>query len=130
MNTGTKAFLVIGSIIVILLLVRPTWFDSITSKLFGPTTELPDDDHSKELDSLRKVVKMYQQDVSELNTTVTELNSQIEDLKYTIRRRENTIATLKKETNERINTVSKFTSSDIYKFLSDRYAKADTAKAR
>ena len=86
--------------------------------------------HSKELDSLRKVVKMYQQDVSELNTTVTELNSQIEDLKYTIRRRENTIATLKKETNERINTVSKFTSSDIYKFLSDRYAKADTAKAR
>jgi len=129
MNTGTKAFLLIGSIIVILLLVRPNWFNGILSKL-SEGSELVDDDHSKQVDSLKNVIKMYREDETELNATVTDLNSKIEDLKYTIRRRENTIATLKKETNERINTVSKFTSSDIYKFLSDRYAKADTTKTR
>lgn len=86
--------------------------------------------NQKQVDSLKAVIQLYIEDNQELALKIQDLNQEISDLQYTIRRRENTIANLKKETNEKVTTVSKFNSTDIYKFLSDRYKNADSSATK
>lgn len=86
--------------------------------------------NQKQVDSLKAVIQLYIEDNQELALKIQGLNQEISDLQYTIRRRENTIANLKKETNEKVTSVSKFNSTDIYKFLSDRYKNADSSATK
>jgi molecular chaperone GrpE (heat shock protein) len=84
--------------------------------------------YEHELDSMKNIIGVYMDENAQLNLRINDLNGQIEDLEYTVRRRENTIANLKKETNEKVTAVSKFNSTDIYKFLSDRYKDSTQVK--
>ena len=84
--------------------------------------------YEHELDSMKNIIGVYMDENAQLNLRINDLNGQIEDLEYTVRRRENTIAILKKETNEKVTAVSKFNSTDIYKFLSDRYKDSTQVK--
>jgi uncharacterized coiled-coil DUF342 family protein len=84
--------------------------------------------HIHEVDSLKRVIQMYSDENAQLGLKLNELNEEVYTLQSTIRRRENTIANLKKETNERVSTVTKFNTSDIYKFLSDRYEDSTSVK--
>jgi len=84
--------------------------------------------HIHEVDSLKRVIQMYSDENAQLGLKLNELNEEVYTLQSTIRRRENTIANLKKETNERVSTVTKFNTSDIYKFLSDRYKDSTSVK--
>lgn len=123
-----------GIIVLALIFIWPSAWPSIPGFNFdfgsGDDTEELMERHTHEVDSLKNVIQMYAEDAADLNKEITSLNGQISDLQYTIRRRENTIANLKKETNEKVTTVSKFNSTDIYKFLSDRYKTADTSATK
>lgn len=86
------------------------------------------EDNQHVVDSLKGVIDLYIEDNKELNLKINDLNSQIGDLQNDVERRENTINKLKRETNEKANSVTKFNTTDIYKFLSDRYKDSTTVK--
>jgi hypothetical protein len=49
------------------------------------------------------------------------LNDSIVELNYIVKKRENTIITIKKQTNEILNRVAEFNSSDVLEWGTERY---------
>lgn len=83
----------------------------------------------RDADSLRLVISDLKAKQVDYDNELKALNDSINDLQNVIDNRENRIAELKRRTNEKVNNVPKYTATtnDIFKFLSDRYAKADSA---
>lgn len=93
-----------------------------------PSFDFSSSERKSQIDSLSAVIVEYQKANAELASTIITLEGQISDLQVDIKRRENAINKLKKETNEKSNTVVKFTTTDIYQFLSDRYKDSTSIK--
>ena len=82
-----------------------------------------------QIDSLKGVIQFYEKEQQAYDAQIKNLEDSVVELQYSIRSKENKIAQLKKETNEKANNVVKFNTSDIYKFLSDRY-KVDSTRTK
>jgi septal ring factor EnvC (AmiA/AmiB activator) len=125
-----KKWLWVSIIFIIIAAFYPIkWFDKIKFSLGRDSkTEMILKSKDQTIDSLMNVVRSYEDRNKKLTESLLELDDDVLALKATIQRRENTIANLKKETNERVSTVTKFNTSDIYKFLSDRYKDSTSVK--
>ena len=77
--------------------------------------------NERTIDSLRTIIEENNATQLKYDDQLSELSDSIAELKYIIRKRENTISNIKKETNEILNHVSKFNSSDILQWGTERY---------
>jgi len=73
------------------------------------------------IDSLQRIIESNNAKQLEYDLQISALTDSVAELQYTIRRRENTIANIKKETNEILNRVSQFNSSDVLQWGAERY---------
>lgn len=88
------------------------------------------DKNQAQVDSLRRVIKEYAAKQLEYDAQIDSLNDSIVVLKHRIEINNSKIAELKNKANEKANTVSNFNSSDILKFLSERYSDTTSVKRR
>lgn len=86
----------------------------------------------KEADSLRLLITDLRAKQTAHDNELKSLHDSIYELRTIVNNRDNRIAELKRKTNEKVNNVPKHTATtdDILKFLSDRYAKADSASGK
>lgn len=75
----------------------------------------------RESDSLRSLLDTCQYYHDKHNLIISNMNDSLIVLTGLIKQEQNKIVYLKNHQYEKINNVSKFTSDDISKFLSDRY---------
>lgn len=75
----------------------------------------------RESDSLRSLLDTCQYYHDKHNSIISNMNDSLIVLTGLIKQEQNKIVYLKNHQYEKINNVSKFTSDDISKFLSDRY---------
>jgi ATP phosphoribosyltransferase len=73
------------------------------------------------IDSLKQVIEANNAKQLEYDVALEHLNDSIVELNYIVKKRENTIITIKKQTNEILNRVAEFNSSDILEWGSERY---------
>ena len=73
------------------------------------------------VDSLKRIIVGYEQLQKEHDRKIDSLNGRLTILKEQIAIDETKIAELKKQTNEKVNNIGKFTTFDISNFLSNRY---------
>ena len=118
----------IAIVVIVLVIWWPKSWPSIPGFGIDFGSDTNTEQYEHDIDSLKKIVQNYEDENAQLGLRLNELQDEIYDLQSTVRRRENTIANLKKETNETINIVSRYTTSDIYKFLSDRYKDSTIVK--
>ena len=77
----------------------------------------------KKIDSLDRRLKQYEASKAKTDSVILSLQDSMIVLKYAMKSKDQQIKTLKaKHEKERID-ISKFSNSDIAKFLSDRYGK-------
>lgn len=108
------------TIVVLLVVGLVLWQVGCNSK---PKVESPKTDaaYNKTVDSLKSLIadqvavqQSYDMQISELNDSIVILNNIIVKNQLTINQ-------IKQRKNEKVTAVSKFSSLDITKFLSDRY---------
>jgi ATP phosphoribosyltransferase len=73
------------------------------------------------IDSLKQVIEANNAKQLEYDVALEHLNDSIVKLNYIVKKRENTIITIKKQTNEILNRVAEFNSSNILEWGSERY---------
>jgi len=73
------------------------------------------------IDSLKQVIETNNAKQLEYDVALEHLNDSIVELNYIVKKRENTIITIKKQTNEILNRVAEFNSSNILEWGSERY---------
>ena len=73
------------------------------------------------IDSLKQVIEANNAKQLEYDVALEHLNDSIVELNYIVKKRENTIITIKKQTNEILNRVAEFNSSNILEWGSERY---------
>jgi len=73
------------------------------------------------IDSLKQVIEANNAKQLEYDVALEHLNDSIIELNYIVKKRENTIITIKKQTNEILNRVAEFNSSNILEWGSERY---------
>jgi len=73
------------------------------------------------IDSLKQVIEVNNAKQLEYDVALEHLNDSIVELNYIVKKRENTIITIKKQTNEILNRVAEFNSSNILEWGSERY---------
>lgn len=79
------------------------------------------ENNQRQLDSLKNIIDGHEKHQLELDNKLLRYEDSLLVFKSKIRERENKINELKKGSNEIHNIVAKFSTSDINKFLSDRY---------
>ena len=110
-------------IIIIGLFIFMVWPIKIPNISWGDSSkeqEIIKNNESK-IDSLKKIIESNKKIQIALDNKILNYQDSISSLKNEIFNRENKIKELKKESNEIHSIVSKFSTSDINKFLSDRY---------
>ena len=80
------------------------------------------------IDSLQTIIDANNVKQLEFDSQISSLNDSIIELQYIIKRREYTISNIKKQTNETLNRVSQFNSSDILQWGTERYKDSLTTK--
>jgi len=73
------------------------------------------------IDSLQRIIESNNAKQLEYDLQISALTDSVAELQYIVKRRENTIANIKKQTNEILNRVSQFNSSDVLQWSSERY---------
>jgi|688.fasta_scaffold23727_20 hypothetical protein len=73
------------------------------------------------IDSLKQVIEANNAKQLEYDGILDHLNDSIVELNYIVKKRENTIITIKKQTNEILNRVAEFNSSDVLEWGTERY---------
>jgi hypothetical protein len=73
------------------------------------------------IDSLKQVIEANNAKQLEYDGILEHLNDSIVELNYIVKKRENTIITIKKQTNEILNRVAEFNSSDVLEWGTERY---------
>ena len=89
------------------------WFTSHETEVIERNEEI--------IDSLQQIIDLNKIKQIEYDIYISALTDSVTELQYIIRRRENTIANIKKETNEILNRVSQFNSSDVLQWGAERY---------
>lgn len=79
------------------------------------------ENNQRQLDSLKIIIDGHKKHQLEMDKLLSRYGDSLLVLKGKIQERENKINELKKESNEIHNIVTKFNTSDINKFLSERY---------
>lgn len=96
--------------------------------LFGRTpNNNPDANSTRTEDSLRRVILTFEEKQKNLDSTILHLSESIDSLNGLVEKNRNDLVNLKQKFNEKNTAISKFSSNDIYKYLSNRYANKDTA---
>lgn len=117
--TGVIAALVFLLIVIFVPFNKPffkfdfDWFTSHETEVIERNEEI--------IDSLQQIIDLNKIKQIEYDIQISLLNDSVANLKSTIKRRENTIANIKKETNEILNRVSQFNSSDVLQWGAERY---------
>jgi TolA-binding protein len=108
-------------IAVLLIIGLVTWQIGCNSKPQVPKEPKSTDAYNKTVDSLKSLIadqvavqQSYDMQISQLNDSIVVLNE-------VIRKNELSLTKIKARKNEKIAAVSKYSSLDITKFLSDRY---------
>ena len=78
---------------------------------------------SKQIDSLDKRLKQHEANRAKTDSIIVVLQDSMTVLKYAIKSKDQQIKNLKSQNEKERIDISKFTNSDIQKFLSDRYGK-------
>jgi len=73
------------------------------------------------IDSLQRIIESNNAKQLEYDLQISALTDSVAELQYIVKLRENTIANIKKQTNEILNRVSQFNSSDVLQWSSERY---------
>lgn len=84
------------------------------------------------IDSLYATISAYELDQRVLNVQIKTLNDSIEYLNQLLSSNELQIKDLKRKRNAKLNSINKYASDDIIKFLSNRYygSKDSTSTAK
>ena len=129
MKDQSKWIWMLAGVVALWLIWRyPTKWPWSMSIDYGNDYEVVDN-NQHQIDSLKGVIKFYEKEQLLYDEQIRNLEDSVTELQYSIRSKENKIAQLKKETNEKANNVVKFNTSDIYQFLSDRY-KVDSTRTK
>lgn len=91
------------------------------------TDEIVEENQVK-IDSLKRVISQYAEQQARHDAEISELTDSLTVLNREISLNQSKIVELKRKANEKANNVSSFNSSDIVKFLSDRYADSTNVK--
>ena len=105
-------------ILVVIVLVGVGWIWRFNQSISPEPTVVT---NQKIVDSLEVIIKGYEYKQKVYDSTLTNLNIRIVDLKEQIAQDDKLLIELKKKNNEKTNSVSNFTISDITNFVSDRY---------
>lgn len=112
----------INTILLIVAIIALLYF------IFGKTPDGGIDPDSQRIqDSLRKAILTYEEKQRSLDSTILHLGESIDSLNGLVQKNKNDLVNLKQKLNEKNTAVSKYSSDDIYRYLSDRYAKKDTS---
>jgi hypothetical protein len=109
------------AIVILLVVGLVFWQIGCNSKPHVPKEPKTDAAYNKAVDSLKSLIadqvavqQSYDMQISQLNDSIVVLNTIIEKNKLTINQ-------IKARKNEKVAAISKYSSLDITKFLSDRY---------
>jgi peptidoglycan hydrolase CwlO-like protein len=75
----------------------------------------------RKVDSLNVVIQSYESERNAFRLKIDSLDQSISIFQDSISNQESIIDDLQEDYNEAVNNISKFTTNDITKFLSDRY---------
>lgn len=90
--------------------------------LFGRTpNNNPDPNSARVEDSLRQVIHSYEDKQKGYDSTLALLNHSVDSLNGLLEKNRQDLINLKNKLHEKNTAISKFTSDDIYKYLSNRY---------
>lgn len=79
------------------------------------------DSYNEKIDIIGKEIDSVQELNKELDDRISSLHSEIELIDGDISRVQNNITTIRKNTDDKINSVDAFTFSELQKFFADRY---------
>lgn len=79
------------------------------------------DSYNEKIDIIGKEIDSVQNMNKELDDKISSLHSEIELIDGDITRVQNNITTIRKNTDDKINSVDAFTFSELQKFFADRY---------
>jgi predicted nucleic acid-binding Zn-ribbon protein len=79
------------------------------------------DSYNEKIDIIGKEIDSVQELNKELDDRISSLHSEIELIDGDITRVQNNITTIRKNTDDKINSVDAFTFSELQKFFADRY---------
>jgi septal ring factor EnvC (AmiA/AmiB activator) len=77
--------------------------------------------YNQKIDNLTKEIDSVQQLNKELDDRIASLHSELELIDSDIDRVQNGITNIRKNTDEKVNTVDSFTFDELIKFFTDRY---------
>lgn len=90
--------------------------------------EKPEDNSEITIDSLNNVILQYKIRTVNMDDQLVIMYDSLSHLKYLLNRDQQIISNLKKQQNEKVNAVSNYDATDLYKFLSDRYKDTTSTK--
>jgi TolA-binding protein len=108
-------------IAVLLIVGLVTWQIGCNSKPQVPKEPKTNAAYNKTVDSLKTLIANQESVRQNYDVQISQLNDSIMILNEVIRTNQLTINQIKRRKNEKVTAVSKFSSLDITKFLSDRY---------
>jgi peptidoglycan hydrolase CwlO-like protein len=105
-------------ILIVIVLVGIGWIWRFNQSILPEPTLVT---NQKIVDSLEIVINSCEHKQKTYDSTITNLNIEIVNLKEQIAQDDKKLAELKKKINEKTNNITKFSTTDITNFVSDRY---------